>query len=73
MTESCDCVKDCGFYRKFGARKSNVWRGLVSFYCHGRGFNLCERRKKHLGNISGLSDDIMPTGQEVSRAFLSLS
>jgi len=73
MTENCDYVTHCGFYRKFGARKSNVWRGLVSFYCHGRGFSLCERRKKYLGNVKGLSDDIMPTGQEVSRAFHSLS
>lgn len=69
MSEACDCIESCGFFRKFGERRSNVWRGLVSFYCMGKGFNLCERRKK---NNTSISDDVLPSGQEVSRAFLSL-
>ncbi len=69
MNEACDCIEQCGFFRKFGERRSNVWRGLVSFYCQGKGFHLCERRKR---NNDRLGDDVMPTGQEVSRAFLTL-
>lgn len=73
MTDECEHTRDCGFFLKFGERKSNLWRGLVSFYCQGRGFNLCERRRKYLNNIVSISDDIMPTGQEASKAFLSLN
>lgn len=73
MNAGCDYLGACGFYRKFGPRKSNVWKGLVSFYCTGKGFNLCERRKKYLAGIVQVSDDILPNGQEVSKAFLSLA
>ena len=72
MIDACDCLKQCGFFRKFGGRESNVWRGLVSFYCKGRGFSLCERRKRYLAGNAKISDDVMPTGREASRAFLSL-
>lgn len=72
MSEECDCLKHCGFFCKFGGRESNLWRGLVSFYCKGRGFSLCERRKRYLTHPAQLSDDMMPTGLEASKAFLSL-
>jgi hypothetical protein len=73
MNDTCEYIKHCGFFQKYGERRSNVWRGLVGFYCQGRGFNLCERRNQYLKNIVHVSDDILPSGQEVSKAFLSLS
>jgi hypothetical protein len=73
MSDTCEYLKHCGFFRKYGERRSNVWRGLVSFYCQGRGFSLCERRSKYLNNIDRISDDILPSGQAVSKAFLSLN
>jgi hypothetical protein len=73
MHDTCEYIKHCGFFRKYGERRSNVWRGLVSFYCQGRGFSLCERRSRYLNNVTNISDDILPSGQEVSKAFLSLN
>ena len=72
MNDTCEYINHCGFFRKYGERRSNVWRGLVSFYCQGKGFSLCERRCKYLNKIERISDDILPSGQEVSRAFQSL-
>lgn len=71
--EGCDVRGDCGFYAKFGKRQSNVWKGLVGFYCTGRGAQLCERRRAYLSSQPGMSDDVMPNGQEVSKAFLALA
>lgn len=72
MSEGCEFRKDCGFFRKFSERRSNLWRGLIGFYCLGKGFRICERRKQYLNQEAVGSDDIMPSGKEVSKAFLSL-
>jgi hypothetical protein len=72
MHDTCEYINHCGFFRKYGERRSNVWRGLVGFYCQGRGFSLCERRNNYLNNVTQISDDILPSGQEVSKAFLAL-
>jgi len=71
--EGCDWRCDCGFFAKFGKRQSNVWKGLVGFYCLGRGFHLCERRHGYLSARPAPNDDVMPNGQEVSKAFLALT
>jgi hypothetical protein len=71
--ENCEFRERCGFFSKFGARQSNVWRGLVGFYCTGHGHRLCERRKAYLEERPQMSDDLMPNGQEVSKAFQSLA
>jgi hypothetical protein len=73
MSEGCEFRKDCGFFRKFGGRQSNLWRGIFSFYCLGKGFRICERRRLYLNNDTVGSDDILPSGREVSKAFLSLN
>ena len=69
---TCEYLDLCGFSRKFGKRQSNVWKGMVSFYCCGKGYRLCERRKRYLEEGRSPEDHTMPTGMKVPTSFLSL-
>ena len=68
----CEFLNSCGFFKKFGNRKSNIWKGLVGFYCQAKEGGLCERRKSFL--IRGVfpGEDVMPTGDEIPKVFLML-
>lgn len=68
----CEYLAACGFFKKFGRRQSNVWKGLLSFYCQGRGARLCERRKMFLARNTFPGDDLLPTGDEIPKVFLAL-
>lgn len=68
--EGRDCAYSdrCGFFRKFGGRRSRLWRALVDFYCQGTGAHLCEVQKALLSGRQ-VSDDLMPTGADVPEHF----
>lgn len=68
----CEFLDSCGFFKKFGNRKSNVWKGLVGFYCHAKGGGLCERRKIFRARGAFPDDGVMPTGDEIPQVFLIL-
>ncbi len=72
MSESCDFKDECIFYAKFHTRQSIAWKGIFQVYCKGKTPFLCERRNYHQDNGSQPSENFLPTGKLVSRAFLAL-
>jgi len=69
---ACEYLNQCGFFRKYGERQSNVWKGMVGYYCRGLGFKFCEPRKRFLKNGKFPDCHIIPTGKAVPKSFLVL-
>jgi|UPI00042100F3 hypothetical protein len=69
---ACDIQDQCGFFRKFGNRQSNVWKGLFGYYCIGNGFKFCENRKKFQKDGKFPDYQFIPTGKAVPKSFLDL-
>ena len=68
----CDIAADCSFFQKYKSKKSIVWLGMFSSYCCSEATAHCgiyQSRQKH-GKFP--HPDIMPTGKQVSPAFMSL-
>lgn len=70
--DACEWRETCGFFKKFGNRRSRVWTGLVDYYCTGGAAPLCERRKGYLSGETPEDDDLMPTGSVVPDPFQAL-
>ena len=69
---ACDFLARCSFYCRFRERRSNVWKGMVGFYCKGDGYGVCEGRKKFLKEETFPGDQFLPTGNPISKAFFDL-
>jgi len=68
----CEFLDSCGFFNKFGNRKSNIWKGLVGYYCLDKGKWLCERRGLFQARGVFPDDEVMPTGEGIPKVFLIL-
>lgn len=69
MEAMCEFANRCGFFKKFGAKHSVAWRGLVESYCRGGLVGHCERHKLYASQGRFLNDEIMPDGREVPAVF----
>lgn len=68
----CEFLDRCGFYRKYGDKRSPAWQGLFTTYCRGELVNFCESWKAYRRSGSGLGEDIMPCGDPVPQPFTLL-
>lgn len=67
----CEFLERCGFFRKYGEKRSPAWQGLFTTYCCGGLVSFCERWKAYRRDgIPG--DDIMPCGDPVPQSFTLL-
>jgi hypothetical protein len=69
---ACEYLSRCRFFRRFGERQSNVWKGIVGFYCTGNGIRSCEGRKILKGGGDFMGEQLLPTGTAISKAFFEL-
>jgi len=67
----CEFLDRCGFYLKYGEKRSPAWQGLFTTYCCGDLVSFCERYKAYRRE-GRLGDDIMPCGDPVPPAFTLL-
>lgn len=72
MNQSCDLKDECIFYAKFHTRQSIAWKGIFQIYCKGKTPFLCERKNYYQTRGQHPNENLLPSGQMVSRAFLSL-
>jgi hypothetical protein len=62
MTEKCELLETCGFFKKYQESWSVACKNLISKYCMGP--NMAECRRKEYRSKHGVSPDpdMMPTG-----------
>lgn len=67
----CKYIDMCSFYIKFKNRESFIWKAMIKNYC----IDGAECTRFHTYNKQGFKEfpaEIMPTGNRVSKVFLSL-
>ncbi len=68
MEKECKLLNSCGFFKKYQLTKDLACKGFISMYCKGPKMNECKRLEYR--NQYGVppSDDMMPTGQMISKS-----
>ncbi|MBN1531623.1 MAG: hypothetical protein JXA20_03075 [Spirochaetes bacterium] len=66
MSQECELLEKCGFFKKYNEINSLACRGFIANYCKGPKIDQCKR--KEYRNRYGVppSDDMMPDGQMYS-------
>jgi len=67
VTETCELLAACGFFKKYQATKDLACRGFIRMYCTGPKQNECKRKQHRLKYGAPPSDDMMPSGHMVQR------
>lgn len=68
MSQECELLETCGFFKKYQATKDLVCKGFIQQYCCGPKMNECKRKQYRQEHGSPPSDDMMPTGHMVRAA-----
>jgi hypothetical protein len=62
MSDQCNRLDLCGFFKKWRTPKDLTSRGFINKYCKGDGMNACKRKEYLLKHGTPPSDDMMPNG-----------
>ena len=68
MTQECEMLGRCGFFKKYGGTKDLACRGFINLYCQGVKQNECKRKEYSKKHGQAPSDDMMPTGQTMAKS-----
>jgi hypothetical protein len=63
MTEACEMLNLCGFFKKYNETKNLACKGFIQMYCMGSQKLVCKRREYRRQTGAPPSDDMMPSGQ----------
>ena len=63
MSQDCELLETCGFFKKYQETKELACRGFINQYCKGPKLDECKRKEYRLKNGEPPSDDMMPSGQ----------
>jgi hypothetical protein len=67
MSEQCNRLDLCGFFKKWQTTKDLACSGFINMYCKGDGMNACKRKEYFLKYGMPPSDDMMPNGFMVAQ------
>lgn len=67
MTEECDRLPQCGFFKKYGDTIQLACRGFVSMYCKGPKREVCQRKVYMRDHGHPPVDEMMPSGQMITK------
>jgi hypothetical protein len=65
MSDNCELLDSCGFFKKYRNTKESACLGFISQYCNGPKMNQCERKKYREANGTPPPDDMMPNGYTI--------
>ncbi len=63
MSEQCELLEQCGFFREFQNINDLACKGFIRRYCKGSEMNECKRKQYRQQNGTPPPDDMMPNGQ----------
>lgn len=62
MTEQCENLATCGFFKKYQGSKDLVCKGFVQMFCQGAKMNECKRKAYRKEHGAPPPDNMMPNG-----------
>ena len=62
MSEQCELLEDCGYFKKYQASKDAVCKGFIQKYCKGQQQKDCKRKAYRKEHGKPPSEDMMPSG-----------
>ena len=65
MTEECELLEKCGFFKKYQAIKDLACKGFIKLYCRGSKKDICKRKHYLAEHGEPPSDDMLPSGNMV--------
>jgi hypothetical protein len=65
MSEECNLLGTCGFFKKHQATKNLACRGFIKQFCKGPELEQCKRKEYRRIHGTPPADDMMPSGQMV--------
>ncbi|WP_316859371.1 hypothetical protein [uncultured Cohaesibacter sp.] len=68
MTDCCENLEKCGFFKKYNESKHLACLGFTRTYCQGERQCECKRKLYFKENGKAPSDDMMPNGAMVAAA-----
>lgn len=66
MTQECELLSTCGFFKKYQETKNLACRGFIRQYCKGPDIEKCKRKEYRKKHGVPPSDDMMPSGQMIA-------
>ena len=63
MSEHCELLDKCGFFRGFQNIDDLACRGFIRRYCKGPEMNTCKRKEYRRQHGAPPPDEMMPSGQ----------
>jgi hypothetical protein len=62
MSEKCELLEQCGFFKKFQDINELACRGFINRYCNGPDMEKCKRKEYRQKYGTPPSEDMMPNG-----------
>ena len=66
MSLECELLERCSFFKKYGDTKDLACKGFIKQYCKGEKMTQCKRKEYSYKHGQSPSEDMMPTGHEIS-------
>jgi len=66
MSEVCELLERCGFFKKYGETKDLACRGFINQFCKGDKMNQCKRKEYSKKHGESPSEDMMPNGRNIA-------
>jgi hypothetical protein len=67
MNNECELLEKCGFFKKYQSTKELACKGFIAQYCKGGKMADCKRLEYRRQNGVPPHDDMLPTGQIISK------
>lgn len=65
MTQECELLNKCGFFKKYQNSRELACKGFILQYCKGPKMSECKRMEYRTKNGVPPADDMMPNGQMI--------
>ncbi|HMK92511.1 MAG TPA: hypothetical protein VK576_05890 [Thermoleophilia bacterium] len=62
MSDECELLAGCGFFRKYQATRDAACKGFIAQYCRGPKMDGCQRKVYRAEHGMAPSDDMLPSG-----------
>ena len=65
MSERCELLETCGFFKKYQESWSVACKNMINKYCMGDKMAECKRKEYRAKNGQAPDADMMPTGDRL--------
>lgn len=62
MSQNCEHLERCGFFKKWSAAKNLACQGFINTFCKGEKKIECKRLEHRMKTGAPPTDDMMPNG-----------